>query len=175
MESINQRIAAILRTLGVTQTVFAEKIGLSQNYISSICKGRKMPSDRTILDICRAFGVSEEWLRSGTGDMFGKRSEDEELEQILAEIVASDDQLIKRIIRSCWRLNEPEKEVVCKLIDGFLPAAETPSDSSEKTELEEAEAAYIKSLRSCAENGTICFEYLVRHNSRINKKAPKRR
>lgn len=150
MESVNQRIAAIIRTLDITQTSFAEKVGLSQTYVSAICVGRKTPSDRTILDICRAFDVSEGWLRSGVGDMFNRRNEDEEFEQILAEIVASDDQLIKRIIRSYWQLNEPEKEVVRKLIDGFLPAAETPSDSSEKTELEEAEAAYIKSRLEAA-------------------------
>ena len=35
--------------------------------VSMICSGKKSPSDRTIMDICREFGVSEKWIRTGDG------------------------------------------------------------------------------------------------------------
>lgn len=51
--------------LQMTQQAFADKLGFSQNFIWQIEKGERTPSDRTISDICREFGVREEWLRTG--------------------------------------------------------------------------------------------------------------
>lgn len=51
--------------LQMTQQAFAERLGFSQNFIWQIEKGERTPSDRTVSDICREFGVREEWLRTG--------------------------------------------------------------------------------------------------------------
>lgn len=51
--------------LQMTQQAFADRLGFSQNFIWQIEKGERSPSDRTISDICREFGVREEWLRTG--------------------------------------------------------------------------------------------------------------
>ena len=51
--------------LQMTQQAFADRLGFSQNFIWQIEKGERAPSDRTIADICREFGVREEWLRTG--------------------------------------------------------------------------------------------------------------
>lgn len=51
--------------LQMTQQAFADRLGFSQNFIWQIEKGERAPSDRTISDICREFGVREEWLRTG--------------------------------------------------------------------------------------------------------------
>lgn len=68
---MNERILAIRKKLGLTQKEFGMHIGgLSQNYIWMIEKGDRVPSDRTISDICREFNVSEAWLRTGEGEMF---------------------------------------------------------------------------------------------------------
>lgn len=51
--------------LQMTQQTFARRLGFSENFIWQIEKGERTPSDRTISDICREFGVREEWLRTG--------------------------------------------------------------------------------------------------------------
>ena len=81
--------------------------------------GRTDPSAAVISLICREFNVSEAWLRTGEGEPFQPLSPDDELSQVFSAIAASDDELIKRIIRAYWKLDDREKAAVKKLIDGF--------------------------------------------------------
>lgn len=67
---VNERIKELRERLGMSQTEFAESLNLKRNSISLIEVGKRNPSDRTILDICNKFDVSEDWLRSGTGEVF---------------------------------------------------------------------------------------------------------
>lgn len=119
MDSLNERISLLIKELGATKTAFSEKLNVSQAFVSQICSGVKQPSDRTIADICREFGVSEEWLRTGRGEMFVRISPDEELDYILGQIGAGVDETIVRIIRAYWKLDEKEKAAVRKLIDNL--------------------------------------------------------
>ena len=67
---MNERIKKILEELGLKKVEFAERLHISRPYASELCSGAKAPSDRTISDICREFGVREAWLRTGEGEMF---------------------------------------------------------------------------------------------------------
>lgn len=119
MSSINDRIAECVKASGLTKTAFAERINVSQSFISNLCLNKKVPSDRTISDICREFNVSEVWLRTGEGTMFVPLDEDAELIEIFAQIGQSEDELIKRIIKGYWKLDEKEKAAIRKLIDSL--------------------------------------------------------
>lgn len=66
---MNNRIKEIRKYMGETQEEFARKLGLSRNYIGLIEIGKRVPSDRTISDICRVYDVNENWLRTGEGEM----------------------------------------------------------------------------------------------------------
>lgn len=91
METTNQRIAMIVKQSGLNKTAFSEKINVSPSMVSLICSGKTGVSDRTISDICRVFGVSETWLRTGEGEMRLNLDRKEELTAIFAQIAASDD------------------------------------------------------------------------------------
>ena len=119
METINERIAWCVKDSKLTKTAFAEKINVGQSFISQLCSGAKMPSDRTIADICREFNISEVWLRTGEGEPHIQRGEDEEFQEVRAQITVSDDDLIKRIIKAYWFMDDEEKAALRKLIDGF--------------------------------------------------------
>lgn len=119
METINERIAWCIKDSKLTKTAFAEKINVSQSFISRLVSGEKVPSDRTIADICREFNISEVWLRTGEGEPHIQRDEDEEFQEVLAQITVSDDDLIKRIIKAYWFMDDEEKAALRKLIDGF--------------------------------------------------------
>lgn len=67
---MNTRIKEIREARGLSQADFAEMLNLKRNSISLIEVGKRNPSDRTIIDICNTFNVSEEWLRTGVGEMF---------------------------------------------------------------------------------------------------------
>lgn len=65
---MNERIKQIRRELGLTQTEFAERIGLKQNSIALIESGKRNISDQAVLSICREYKINEEWLRTGNGE-----------------------------------------------------------------------------------------------------------
>ena len=69
---MNTRIKEIREAKVLSQADFAEMLNIKRNSISLIEVGKRNPSDRTIIDICNTFNVSEEWLRTGVGEMFIK-------------------------------------------------------------------------------------------------------
>lgn len=73
------RIKELRKALGLTQAEFGAKIGIKQNTVATYEMGRNSPTDTVITLICREFGVSETWLRTGAGEMFQARSREEEL------------------------------------------------------------------------------------------------
>lgn len=70
VESIGDRIKRLVEALGIKKVRFAEQIKVDQSYITQIIKGRNIPSDRVIDNICYKFHVNEKWLRTGEEPMF---------------------------------------------------------------------------------------------------------
>lgn len=79
---MKDQVRALRQSLNLSQEDFAEKVGLTKNYISLVETGKRSLADRTIRDICRMYSVNEHWLRTGEGEPYIKGSEDE-----LAELV----------------------------------------------------------------------------------------
>lgn len=115
MSTIGERIAMVIEDANIKKVQFAEAIKVDQSFVSQLVAGKRNPSDRTIRDICREYGISREWLVEGKGEMKAERSESDELDKIFAEIGASDDELVKAAIRVYWRLDEKEKAAIRKL------------------------------------------------------------
>lgn len=106
MEPINERIARCIESLGVKKTYFAQKLNVSQAFVTQMTKGVSNPSDRTISDICREFNVNEEWLRTGEGEMFVRMSRKDEIASFFSEIgKGKDDDFQVRLISVLSRLN----------------------------------------------------------------------
>ena len=51
---------------------FGKRIGIKKGSLSQLENGITKPIDQTRRSICREFGVREEWLRDGAGEMFAK-------------------------------------------------------------------------------------------------------
>lgn len=67
---MNKRLTALRKILRLSQSEFAEKIGLKQTSLSNIEQGINTLTERNIISICNIFHVNENWLRTGEGDMF---------------------------------------------------------------------------------------------------------
>jgi len=68
--TIEERIKLLRLELGLNQSEFAERIGIKQAGLSAIEKGIRGLTDRNLSLICEKFNVSEDWLRTGEGEMF---------------------------------------------------------------------------------------------------------
>lgn len=101
---MNTRIQQIRKTAKMTQDEFADKIGLSKNFVWMIEKGERTPSERTIKDICREFKVNYDWLVNGTGDMF--QSDDSDAQAIVDSVMTGDNEFAKKILVKFAKLSD---------------------------------------------------------------------
>jgi transcriptional regulator with XRE-family HTH domain len=68
--TVNERIRQIRQTLNMTQTDFSRAICVSSGYTAEIENGHRTANDRIIRLISLTFGVNEEWLKTGAGELF---------------------------------------------------------------------------------------------------------
>ena len=68
--TVNKRIRQIRQALNMTQTDFSKAIYVSNGYTAEIENGHRAANERIIHLICLTFGVSEQWLKTGKGEMF---------------------------------------------------------------------------------------------------------
>lgn len=108
------RIRMVFADTGKTQTVIAKDLKVSPQYIWKIMNIDDVnPSERFISSICEEYRVNIEWLRTGSGDMYKPRSEN----QIIAEFVnnvmeSKSDDFRKRLINALSQLDEDEWKVL---------------------------------------------------------------
>lgn len=115
MENINERIALLRKTLGLSMRGFAESLGITASSVNKLEKGENNPSERTILLLCSEFGVSEEWLRHGDGDMFVTLSRDEEITRYLGDLLkddGKDKEFQRRFVRALSKLSESDWQMI---------------------------------------------------------------
>lgn len=110
---MNKRIAMVRKQSGLNQQDFAEKIGLTKNYVSLMETGARSPSDRTISDICRIFDVQEDWLRYGLEPMRAARSREEEIAELVGSALIGSSEFKKAVIK-----------MICSRSDAELKALE---------------------------------------------------
>lgn len=115
-ETLSERIGLVIQALGMRKTAFAEKLGVSQAFISRITTGVGRPSDRTISDICRLFNVSEIWLRTGEGEMFSKKSKEEEIGAFLGDVISGNDDFKQAFIATLANLTDSEWQVLQNIV-----------------------------------------------------------
>ena len=109
--TINERIRYLRKErLNLSQTEFAELLGMKQTSVSSFEKQGATVTEQTIKSILFAVdGLSEEWLRFGSGDVFIKLSRDLEIEKKLSDVLSdSSDSFKKRFIDVMIRLSDEE-------------------------------------------------------------------
>ena len=136
MQEIAERITKVIKDKAKTKTEFAEKLNISQSFVSRLASGEKEPSDRTIADICREFDVNEDWLRTGRGDPYIQLSRDEELAQFFGDVMKGEDPDFRRRLLSVMsRLTTDEwallEQMAWKLVD------ELRQDSGQEASSEE--------------------------------------
>jgi transcriptional regulator with XRE-family HTH domain len=68
--TVNDRIRQARQTLNMTQTDFSKAIYVSNGYTAEIENGHRAANDRIIHLIRLTFGINEQWLKTGKGEMF---------------------------------------------------------------------------------------------------------
>lgn len=120
---MNERIKELRKALGLTLEEFGAKIGMGKSSVSKIEKGLNGTTDQTIRSICREFKVSEDWLRTGEGDMF-----DQEQPSILARL-SSEYKLTAReqsVVAAFLELDEADRAAIMRYVDKLVEKLSPP-------------------------------------------------
>lgn len=129
MCEINKRIKDLRENyLNLSQDDFAKSLNLQRNTISLIENGKRNPSDRTLLDICRQFSINEIWLRTGEGDMFVELDREDELAAWAGKLLHPDNDgsFQQRFVHMLSKLDIEDWKVLEKM--AILMADENKKD-----------------------------------------------
>lgn len=130
--SLGERIKKVRKALDLTQQEFGGKIGSTQNAIGNYETGHRNPSSSVINNICKTFSVSEEWLRTGEGDMFAELPKNEVLAaQIEDFLKGGTDSFRERLVSLLLRLSPEQWEA----LEGYLRELIAPPPSTPSTTL----------------------------------------
>lgn len=110
---MNERIKHLRKEiLKISQKDFSDKLGLSENFVWMIEKGSRIPSDRTISDICRIFDIQEDWLRHGLEPMKAAKSKEEEIAELVGSALSGTSDFKKAVIRMICSRTDKELEAL---------------------------------------------------------------
>lgn len=113
---MKDRICYVRKQAKLSQTEFADKLGLTKNFISLLENGNRIPSDRTISDICRIFDIEEDWLRHGLEPMRAERSRDEEIAELVGRALKGSGDFKKAVIQMICSRTDDELEALEKAL-----------------------------------------------------------
>lgn len=108
---MNERVKELRKFLGLTLEKFGERVGVTKVSISKIENAKSNITDQMFKSICREFGVSENWLRTGEGEMFVPITADDEFAMVVGDIMKSEDDAFKTAIIEAWKRPELRKLV----------------------------------------------------------------
>lgn len=112
MGTFGDRLKEIRREKNLTQQEFADQIGIKRGTVANYELGRNEPLDAVISLICKEFGVSENWLRYGEGEMFAAMDRDEEIAAMVAKVISGNNDFQKALVRIISSCTEKELEVL---------------------------------------------------------------
>lgn len=95
-----------------------------------------------ILAICREYGVREEWLREGTGDIFIKKSAEDELNELARKVMSdTPDSFRRRFVSMLAKLTDEQWKLLSDMEDMMLATkSDISSDDSDRDSIEQLHA-----------------------------------
>jgi len=141
MSEINDRIKQVRKSKGLTMEQFGSRIGLGKSAVNKIEKGINGTTDQTVQSICREFGVSEVWLRTGEGQMLDDAA-DSVLDRLAAEYHLDDRK--RAILTAFLKLSPADQDAILRYVDGV--AAELSAQQPDPLDIDAEVEAYRQEL-----------------------------
>ena len=119
---MHSRIKELRKSLHLTQQKLADELGVSRSNIASYESGDNKISQAVITLICIKFNVNEHWLRTGEGEMFVQKNENDEVMEFFEKMkLDAGDSLKRRLVTALAQLDAEDwfylEKVTQKLID----------------------------------------------------------
>lgn len=126
---MKDRIREVREHFGLSMEKFGSRIGIGKASISLLESGKNNPSVQTITLICREFGVNEQWLRTGEGEMF-EQTRASVLDRLSTEYDLSREQ--RSVIEAFLDLDPQERDVILKYVHNVLTVPQNPQPRAQQ-------------------------------------------
>ena len=140
---LHERLKQIRSAYHLTQQQFAERLGITRNTIATYETGKSNPSDAAVSLICGKFNVSEEWLRTGQGEMFLPEQQDE-ISQLAKKY--NLEPAIRVFIQKLVTLPPQQRKIVSDLIMETALEISQIEDQEEEDSIDQQVEAYRRAL-----------------------------
>ena len=133
---MNERIKYLRKEiLHLSMEEFGDRIHISKAAISRAEAGLNGISNQTIDLICREYGVREEWLRTGSGDIFVKKTIEDELTDLAEKVMAdTPDSFRRRFVTMLAKLTDDQWKLLSEM-ESMLLSSDAGSDKDSAAQL----------------------------------------
>lgn len=106
------RLNQVIKLSGLRKKDFAEKMKISQAYLSQLLGGTRQPSIQLCKNIENLFDINGEWLKNGSGEMFISKKYKNEVGEFIGRAINDTDNDVYELISALYKLNEEELNAV---------------------------------------------------------------
>lgn len=120
MITANDRFKELRKACGKTQEEWGKIIGITKNGVCDIESGRRNVTDKHLVALgnYKDKSINTEWIKTGIGDMFKKRTRNQEISDFANNIMEDlDESFRKRLMLALSKLNESDWETIEKIVD----------------------------------------------------------
>lgn len=128
-DKIQPRIKTLRQTLGMSQTDFGRKIGVTRSVLSNLDLGITTLQDPLLSLVCSVFNVRREWLETGSGEMFEQPDTEAPFYNAIGSISNDEpDSFRKRFVVALAELDDAELDAMERFIRSLIRDTGTKKD-----------------------------------------------
>ncbi len=98
--TIGERLKSVRKSEGKSQRDFASSIKISQPALAMFENGQRELKDIHIEQVCLKYGINEEWLRTGKGEMKIEDRQEERFSINVAKLQRTDNETLMRWVNA---------------------------------------------------------------------------
>ncbi len=122
---MKNRLKLLRSSLEMTMDEFGKKLGVTRAAVSNLENGHRELTNQMITSICREFNVNEDWLRSGAGEMFVKRTRNQQVADFVNDIMEEEDSSFrKRFVEALSKLTVYDWQVLERIAKNLVSEEE---------------------------------------------------
>lgn len=128
-DEITPRVKILRQALGMSQTDFGTKIGVTRGVINNLDRGLTDLQDPLLSLICSVFNVRREWLETGEGEMFEPKDAEAPFYDAMG-IITNDvpDSFRKRFVIALAELDDAGLDAMEQFIRSLIRDTGTKKD-----------------------------------------------
>lgn len=128
-DEITPRVKILRQALGMSQTDFGTKIGVTRGVINNLDRGLTDLQDPLLSLICSVFNVRREWLETGEGEMFEPEDAEAPFYDAMGIITNDDpDSFRKRFVIALAELDDAGLDAMEQFIRALIRDTGTKKD-----------------------------------------------